>query len=97
MAKSARANSKKKLRTQRREQVTEKTQWLKTADEKRQAALAACMAAEPLPVAPTVPEENAGMEAERPAAATTTRVKKVGKLKGVAKKKGSKKVRGVNT
>ncbi|KXZ44833.1 hypothetical protein GPECTOR_61g786 [Gonium pectorale] len=91
MGKSARSNSKKKLRTQRRELVEKKTVWLATADEKRQAALAACLAAPPLerPPAP-VPEEDSAMEtADKPVAKVTKKGLKV--KKGAVLKKGGKK------
>ncbi|PNH06262.1 hypothetical protein TSOC_007387 [Tetrabaena socialis] len=81
MAKSGRSNSKKKLRTQRRAQVVEKTVWLARADEKRAATLAACIAADVVHVEPTceVPAASdvAPMETSAPRPVRTVRVKKV--------------------
>ncbi|GFR50959.1 hypothetical protein Agub_g13279, partial [Astrephomene gubernaculifera] len=90
MAKSGRSNSQKKLRTQRREQLQKQTTWLATAEEKRQAALAACLAA-PAPERPAseATETDTAMEtADKP----VIRVKKLKKtLKGAVMKKGGKK------
>ncbi|KAG2430281.1 hypothetical protein HXX76_010376 [Chlamydomonas incerta] len=84
MAKGARSNSQKKLRTQRREEVTHKTKWIATAEDKRQAALAACMAAEPLEV-PKLEGADTAMTVDKPA---PIRVAKKQKLKGAVVKKG---------
>lgn len=91
MAKSTHSNSKKKLRTQRREQVVKQTSWLTTADERRQTALAACVASEPVEshTAPSTDKEDAMETSDKPA---TARVKKAVKsLKGAVMKKGRKK------
>ncbi|GLC46357.1 hypothetical protein PLESTB_001766700 [Pleodorina starrii] len=91
MAKSTRSNAMKKLRTQRREQVEKQTAWIATAEEKRLAALAACMASAPVEPheAPTTTNHDAMDTADKP---TTVRVKKATKpLKGAVMKKGGKK------
>ncbi|GIL88265.1 hypothetical protein Vretifemale_16198 [Volvox reticuliferus] len=91
MAKSSHSNAKKKLRTQRREQVEKQTAWLAIAEEKRQAALAACLASNPVEphVVPTAVKDDA-METEKKPVAI--QVKKTTKsLRGAVTKKGGKK------
>ncbi|GIM10410.1 hypothetical protein Vretimale_14147 [Volvox reticuliferus] len=75
MAKSSHSNAKKKLRTQRREQVEKQTAWLAIAEEKRQAALAACLASNPVEphVVPTAVKDDA-METEKKPVAIQTYV-----------------------
>ncbi|GIL56253.1 hypothetical protein Vafri_11598 [Volvox africanus] len=93
MAKSSHSNAKKKLRTQRREQVEKQTPWLAIAEEKRQAALAACLASNPVEphVVPTAAKDDAMETENKP---VTIRVKKTVKtLRGsVSKKCGKKKI-----
>ncbi|MEW5297110.1 MAG: hypothetical protein WDW38_005921 [Sanguina aurantia] len=63
MAKSARSNRKKKLGTVRREKTLANTEWLKVAENQRQAALLACAAA---PKQEVVNEYKHGRGAPKP-------------------------------
>lgn len=74
MAKSARSNRKKALRSVRREKVVNQTKWVAEAERKRQETLAKCMAADPIPV-PEPPQDAARMEVQKPSRPTEVTMK----------------------